>query len=138
MKRKLIIQETIDLEGNDPDLKVSQNLKIDLLIDRKKEMAEESAEKEGGVEKENTTKKKSPYRGRSYSRSGDYGRNRNYSRETYRGKDQKTSYESVNLVYKETGDDAEVASANNAERMIVESGTTKTVEGAKWMDTYMD
>ena len=46
MKRKLNIQEKIDLEGNDQDLKVSKDLKIDHLIDKKMEMEGKSAEKE--------------------------------------------------------------------------------------------
>ena len=43
----------------------------------------------------------------------------------------------MNLVFKESGDEAKVATKDNHDRMIVDSGTTKTVSGEKWMKTYL-
>ena len=77
------------------------------------------------------------YGNRSNSKNRNYG-NRDYSRDRYRGRERKQSYESVNLVYKETGDEAKVETEENFDRMIVDSGTTKTVAGLKWMKTYLD
>ena len=80
---------------------------------------------------------KSPQKDRSYSKNRNYGR-RYYSKDRYRGKEYKRSYESVNLVFKETGEEAKAETRENIERMIVDSGTTKTVAGTKWMETYLE
>ena len=74
---------------------------------------------------------KSRGRGRDQS----YVRSRDFSREGY--DDQRESYEYVNLVFKETGEEAEIEANENVDKMIVDSGTTKTVAGATWMRNYM-
>ena len=83
------------------------------------------------------SQERSPHRNRSYSRQREYGK-RDYSRDRYRGGEKKRSYENVNLVFKETGDEAKAATKDNHDRMIVDSGTTKTVSGEKWMKTYLE
>ena len=44
----------------------------------------------------------------------------------------------MNLVYKETGDEAQIETKENHGKMIVDSGTTKTVAGVKWMNEYLE
>ena len=77
------------------------------------------------------------YRSNSRSRGRDqsYRRNRSFSRDGYNN--QRESYEHVNLVFKETGEEAEIEANENVEKMIVDSGTTKTVAGAAWMRNYL-
>ena len=41
-------------------------------------------------------------------------------------------------MYKKTGEDAKVETKDNADQMIVDSGTTKTVPGVKWMNKYLE
>ena len=41
-------------------------------------------------------------------------------------------------MYKKTGEDAKVETKDNADQMIVDSGTTKTVAGVKWMNKYLE
>ena len=48
------------------------------------------------------------------------------------------SYESVNLIFKEVGDEANFETKENHGRMIVDSGTTKTVSGQSWMVNYLE
>ena len=82
---------------------------------------------------------------RDYSRNRsnrDYSQNRgnrDYSRNRYYGdKNSRKSYESVNLIFKETGEEANVETKENTDKMIVDSGTTKTVAGIAWMKNYLE
>ena len=44
----------------------------------------------------------------------------------------------MNLVFKETGNDAQIETEDNFEKMVVDSGTTKTVAGHQWMENYLE
>ena len=36
------------------------------------------------------------------------------------------------------GNDAKIETEDNLDKMIVDSGTTKTVAGARWMESYLE
>ena len=66
-------------------------------------------------------------------------RSRDYNYDGNRGKENKDrSYESVNLVFKETGCEAEMETNENLDKMIIDSGTTKTVAGKEWIENYLE
>ena len=87
------------------------------------------------------SKERSPFR-RQRSQSRNYSQNRqsNHIRDysCNRQRDGGQSYESVNLVFKETGDDAEIETEESFDKMIVDSGTTRTVAGRKWMENHLE
>ena len=82
------------------------------------------------------------YRRNSYDRNREYStdrgrKRRDYSRDRYhREKGNDVSYESINLVYKE--EEANLESKETFDKMIVDCGTTKTVAGRSWMESYIE
>ena len=102
--------------------------------DRKNFYKDRRNSKERGRSRERyQSQERAPYRKqRSYSKNRDYSQDRN------KGRESRQSYESVNLLYKETGDEAQIETKENHGKMIVDSGTTKTVAGVKWMNEYLE
>ena len=72
---------------------------------------------------------------RRQNKSRSHSKRRDESRETYR-KGNRT-YENVNLVYKETGNEAKLETSETLDKMIIDCGTTKTVAGQKWMNNHL-
>ena len=75
-------------------------------------------------------------RPRSYSRSG-FRRDERNSRSRERGRDYGDRYESINLIFKGNGDDEKIVD-EESDLMILDCGTTKTVSGKQWMNTYLE
>ena len=44
----------------------------------------------------------------------------------------------MDFIFKETGEEATLEVKENADNMIIDSGTTKTVAGKNWMKTYLE
>ena len=80
----------------------------------------------------NQSQDRSAYFRRDRSKSRDYSQHR-YGRSRSGNK-----YENVNLVFKESGNDAQIETEDNFDKMVVDSGTTKTVAGHQWMENYLD
>ena len=88
-----------------------------------------SQQNRGRSRETHRSKERSPFR-RQRTKSRDYSRNRqNYGGEQL--------YESSNLVFKETEHESQIETGDNDDKMIVDSGTTKTVAGKKWMDNHL-
>ena len=72
---------------------------------------------------------------RKYNRSRSQSKHRGESQDRYRKGNK--GYEHVNLIFKETGEEARLETKDNLERMIIDCGTTKTVAGTKWMKNHL-
>ena len=150
-----LIDDEINFSRNDNFRSSRSRSKSKSFADRtfdKQNKREERSNSRGRNRERKYSNDRTPFRRNSYSRNRDYSRdnrnrdnrrdsrnrdnsrdsrNRDYSRDRYyKGRDNNRSYEN--------GEELLVEEKDNVGKMIVDSGTTKTVDGEEWMKNYLE